>query len=424
MPSVTIAGANTTAAAIFLTNEVAPYAQTLASSLSAGLISGSLTAFNYTGGPSAPGPAAGTAGVVTITTVPATTVAIPTADTGVFITAGPASITGGGAGETVIAGSSGLTYTSIAPSGPGVSYIVAGDSANLITTTPDTTGNYEIFTGAGNDTIAVSGNSVLNAGSGQNSIAVTGGSAYIYSQGFDSITGSTVVGGGGTDTVDSGTGQATIDPGTSNFVISAGTGANALLFNAGSGSDTISVGAGGGTVTAGTGGFSILSAGAGGPNGAPTTLFGTANGDQLYASGNSVVLATAGAGNETISGAGGTPNNGVSVIGSTANNNFAAGSGNDTLIAGAGQDTLAGGTGKALMVSGTGADVFSFTAGTGGTDTITGFKANDTLQLVGYGISSVPNSASGGSTILTLADHTTITLFGVSALDPHQVVFK
>ena len=76
------------------------------------------------------------------------------------------------------------------------------------------------------------------------------------------------------------------------------------------------------------------------------------------------------------------------------------------------------------MVSGTGHDTFSFTFGSGGTDTITGFKATDTLQLTGYGISTVPTTTSGGSTIISLTDGTTITLSGVSSLNPNQVVLK
>jgi Ca2+-binding RTX toxin-like protein len=325
----------------------------------------------------------------------------------------------------VIAGNGAFTFTNITPSGNAVTYIAAGDGNNVIATTPGTSGNYAINTGTGNDTISVSGNAVVNAGTGTNLIAVTGGNALIYSEGYDSITGSAVAG-GGMDTVNVGSGQATINPGTSNFVIYSTSAANTnpLIFDAGSGSDTISVGLGGGTVTGGSAGNNILYAGAGGPGGAPTTLFGTADGDQLYASGNTVAFVTAGAGNETISGAGGTPTGGVSVFGSAANNTFKAGSGNDTLIAGAGNDTLMGGTGHALMVSGTGADTFSFTFGTGGNDTITGFKATDTLQLTGYGITMVPASSVGAGTLISLSDGTTITLSSVTSLNPNQVVLN
>ena len=136
-----------------------------------------------------------------------------------------------------------------------------------------------------------------------------------------------------------------------------------------------------------------------------------------------MVFATAGAGDETITGAGGSPN-GFSVPGSTANNQFTAGSGNDTLIAGAGSDTLVGGTGSALMISGTGPDTFSFQFGNGGQDTITGFKASDTLVLSQFGITSVTPATGSGSAVISLSDGTKITLTGVTSLDPSQVVLK
>ena len=87
-------------------------------------------------------------------------------------------------------------------------------------------------------------------------------------------------------------------------------------------------------------------------------------------------------------------------------------------------DTLIGSTGSAVMVSGTGPDTFAFQFGNGGADTITGFKATDTLQLTGFGISSLPTTVSGGSTVVALNDGTTITLTGVTSLPSSQVVLK
>ncbi len=362
-----ISGANTSAEAVFDTNEAFPYAQTLAKELSAGLESGSLTPLNYTSGPVAP---AATGGVVVITTAPTTAIAIPTTDVGVFITDGPATITGGAPGETVIGGSFGLTYTNITPSGPGVDYIVVGDGSNLISTSPNTTGNYSIDSGAGDDTISVSGNAEINAGTGRNSISVTGGGSFIFSEGGDNITGSTVVGGEGTDTVEIGTGQTTINPGTSNFDIFEDSDAtNPLFFAPGSGSDTISVGASGGTVFGGSAGFNILMAGVG-------ALYGAGNGDQLYATGSAPVVLTAGVGNETLSGAGGTLN-GSSFAASTADDTFVVGSENDTIMGGSGSDTV--------DFAGVRAD-YAFSAGAGGTLLVTGigggFSAVDTLSNI------------------------------------------
>ena len=420
MPSVTVTGSSITSLVQYITNQAAPYAQTLATVISESLAAGTMQAFHYASGTVAPGPVATDDGVVFITATPSTAVMIPTTDLGVVISdSGRTSITGGAAGGYVIAGSGGLSYTDITPSGPGVTYIAAGDLANLITTTPGTTGNYQVNTGLGNDTISVNGNSMINAGTGSNDISVSGGNAYIYSEGHDIIHG-----GGGTDTINIDNGQATIDPGSSNlFIFGNTTTTNPLLVQAGTGSDTISVGSGGGNVTAGSGGNSILFGGAGGQSSAMTVLQGTANGDQIFAIGAGVVNATAGAGNETITGAGGAPN-GFSVPGSTANNTFTAGTGNDTLIAGAGNDTLQGGSGTALMMSGTGADTFAFEDGLASHDTVTGFKSTDTLQLNGFNISTVPAVTSGGSTIISLTDGTTITLSGVTGLNPNQVALK
>ncbi len=419
MPTVTVSGAGTSVTLTYTSNDSVPYANTLANAISAALQNGSLTAFPYTSGATTPG---GPGGVAFFATSPSQTVAVPTSDVGIIDAAsGPVSITGGGVGETVVAGSGGLTYTGITPSGSAVDYIAAGDGANFIATATTGTGNYQVNTGAGNDTISVFGNGVVNAGTGNNSVSVSGGSSLIYSEGHDSITTSGV----GTDTINVGTGTPTINPGSANLVVTSSSTAGALFIAAGTGSDTISVGPGGGAVYAGSGGNSILVAGTVGANGAATTLHGGGGGDQLYASGSTAVYAAAGPGNETLSGAGGTPAGGVSVAGSTASNTFLAGTGNDTLIAGAGKDTLVGASGHAVMTSGTGADVFSFTSGTaGGMDTITGFKAADTLALTGYGSGPVPTTTMGGSTVVHLSDGTSITIQGVSALNPSQIVLK
>jgi Ca2+-binding RTX toxin-like protein len=423
MPSVTITGASDVNLT-FSTNDSAPFAFNLGGLIGAGLTSGALTAFNYVSGATAPGPATGTGGVAVFGSgiTPTTTVDVPVTDSAIVDSStGPLSITGGAAGETVVAGSGALNYTDITPSGDATDYIVAGDGNNLISTSTVGGGNYSINLGSGNDSVSINGNSSINAGTGHNFITVGGGGSIISSEGFDSITGSSVAS-ATADTVNIGSGQTTVDPGASNFFIfGTSTTTNPLVFKPGTGSDTISVGSGGGNVFAGSGGNSILFGGAGGGS-APVVLHGTADGDQIFSIGAGNVTAIAGAGNETITGAGGSPD-GFSVPGSTGNNTFEAGSGNDTLIAGAGQDTLWGGTGNALLQSGTGADTFEFQFGSGGQDTVTGFKATDTLQFNGFGLTSttLPETSVGGSTVIALNDGTTVTLQGVTSLNPAQV---
>ncbi|MCB8883103.1 Hint domain-containing protein [Acidisoma cellulosilytica] len=416
MSDVTISGAS--APAIFETDEAAPYAQTLAAALNSGLDSGTLTALPYTSGPVAP---AAAGGVVVITTTPATTLAIPTTDVGLFITGGATSVTGGGVGETVIGGSGGLTYTDITPSGSVVDYIAVGDGNNLITTGTTGIGNYQINTGAGNDTISVFGNAVINAGTGQNTISVSGGNSYIYSEGGDNIT----MSGTGTDTVNIGTGQTTINPGSTNLFVFGSTDATKPIFiGRGTGSDTISVGSGGGTVYAGTGGNSVLFGGTGAATtGAVTALHGSTNGDQLYAIGAAPVVLYAGGGDETLSGAGGTVD-GLAVPESTADNTFMAGSGNDTIVGGAGNDVIIASTGRGAFASGTGKTTFAFVNGeAGGQDTITGFASNDRLVFNGYGVAQFPTEVVGGSEIIELPDATEITLQGITSLSPSQIFY-
>jgi serralysin len=410
---------------VYNTTQSYGFAAALGSAVGAGLTSGTLTQYNYTSGPTAPGPTTGTNGVANFnsSSTPSTTVTVPTTDSAVVDSmSGPLSITGGAAGDTVVAGSGGLYYTNITPSGSKIDYITAGDGNNTIETSTTGTGNYAVNTGAGNDIISVNGNAVVNAGTGNNSISVSGGNSLIYSEGNDSIQGSTVVGAGGTDTVNVGSGQATVNPGTSNlFIFGTSTTTNPLVVLPGTGSDTISVGSGGGYVSAGTGGNSILYGGAGASN-APLVLRGGASGDQIFAVSSGKVTAYAGPGNETISGAA-SDANGFPQPGSTANNTFYAGTGNDTLIAGLGNDTLIGGTGTALMVSSTqGATTFEFQFGnTVGQDTITGFKATDTLDLSGFGTTPVNETVSGGSTVISLFDGTQITISGVTNLNPNQI---
>ena len=371
MPNVMISGATTSAEAIFDTDEAFPYAQTLAAQLSNGLENGSLTPLNYASGTIAPG---ATGGVVVITMAPNTTVTIPTTDVGLFITAGPTKITGGAPGESVVGGSFGLTYTDITPSGPAVDYIVAGDGTNLITTSTTGTGNYQIDTGAGNDSISLFGNGVINAGTGGNSVSVSGGSSYIYSEGADIITAN----GSGTDTINIGTGRATVNPGSANlFIFEDDDATNPLFLGPGSGSDTVVAGAGGGTVYGGTAGNNVLMAGAGAPTGITTTLHGSSNGDLLIATGSGSVVLVAGAGSETLTGAGGTFN-GQSFAASTADDIFRTEpSGDDTIIGGSGTNTVTFGGLRADYLFAAGPDGTLQVTGVGG-----GFSSFDTLSDV------------------------------------------
>ncbi len=336
-------------------------------------------------------------------------------------TSGGLHLAGGAQGFSLVSQGD-LTFTNITASGTATDSIVAGGGSNYISTADAGLGFYNVQTGSGDDTVGLfSGNGTVNAGTGHNTIVIgggaTGGSGIVFSEGYDSIVGSTVAGGqlgsGGTDTIDIGSGTTTINPGSSNFVIYGNDGGPVWLQQGGSGSDTVQVGAGGGTVYGGSGGHNYLIGGATTVPGATTELHGAAAGDQLYATGSGNVLLAGGAGNETISAAGG-----VSPVDGTT---LGASSGNDTLVAGTGADSLVGGIG---------ADTFRFINGqAGGSDTITGFSASDTVSLNGYSYADanavLSNAVSvGGNTLLTLTDGTTITFAGTSSLNASQVQFN
>lgn len=432
MPSVTIPGGSSPEALTFNSSDASAYGQDLAQRISTALQTGSITAsYTYVSGSQAPQPISG-AGLLFVDTAPNQVVQLGTGNAAVIVTnaVGTVSLQGGAAGATVLAGNSGLVYTGITPSGTATANIVAGGGDNYISTGPVGAGRYAINTGSGADSIAVlAGNATVNAGTGTNLVVLGGGpqagNNLVYSEGYDSIVGNIVPGGGGSDTVDIGSGQTTINPGSSDFFV-FGEQVNGLTYLVGTGSATVAAGLGASTVFGGLAGRNLL---IGGLASGGTTLTGGGDGDQLFAVGGGKVVANAGSGaHVTISGAGG-PSAllaGYTAGASSASNLFLAGSGNDTLLAGGGADTLVGGTGRATMVSGTGRDTFQFDrSNPGGTTTVAGFKAGDTLLLNGFGLTpgTVLASAAvtGGSTVFNLAGGTTVTLAGVTGLSANQV---
>lgn len=242
---------------------------------------------------------------------------------------------------------------------------------------------------------------------------------------------------------------------------------NALLFTNGAGHSTVVGGndaaAGGGTVYGGTGSVTVFGGRnyvAGGTAGnnlvvstVGDTMAGGGSGDLLVGdSGHDLILA--GVGNETLTSSGESTTGtgtGALIFGGTGASLIAAGALFDTVVAGSGATTMFGGSGALnFLDAGSGADVIvtglhgdSVQAGSGsatvfatqgtnvirfldghagGTDIISGFKVGtDKLALSGYAgngaQAGITNSqVTGGSTILTLADNTRITLFGVSNL--------
>ena len=397
----------------FSSSENLAAAARAANTVLAGIASGAFTPVFYPGtGTVVPSPAAGN-GVAVFNTPTPQPVFVTAGNPYIIVNAsGAVSIQGGAAGGTVLAGAGvpgaplNLSYTNITPSGSATDTIVVTDGNNLIQTATAGAGNYNVSTGSGNDTISIlAGNSTISAGTGGNQVNLGSGFNLITSTGFDTVVGAQS--GGGTDTVNVTTGSTSIAGGSSsNFLIndvsagpvvaSLGTGAVQLtLANAGlaaiQGVGTTALTSGNAAVAAtetATGDFVLLQ------NGASTVVAATANDTVQALSGNNLVL---------------------------------AGIGNDTLLAGVGADTLMGGVGGAsntALVSGTGqGTTFAFSAAhSGGSDTISGFKATDVLSFTGYGANPQGTAiTAGGNTILTLSDGTTLTIAGATPT-AHQFI--
>jgi Ca2+-binding RTX toxin-like protein len=115
------------------------------------------------------------------------------------------------------------------------------------------------------------------------------------------------------------------------------------------------------------------------------------------------------------------------ITGDAGANRLTGGDGNDVLNGMGGIDYIYGGNGADRMTGGTGADVFVFNTGFGN-DTITDFEAGpgrgDRIWLQGAGAAnqastawSVADSAAGA--VITIVDHGSITLTGVTVAQLH-----
>ncbi|MFV3074459.1 calcium-binding protein [Niveispirillum fermenti] len=149
-----------------------------------------------------------------------------------------------------------------------------------------------------------------------------------------------------------------------------------------------------------------------------TILTGTGNDSVLGGAGNDVVrsggdsIVNGGAGNDTIIGG-----SGMSTLG--------GGAGADSIVAGSGGSYIIGESGNDTLVGGAGKDIFIYSPGDGN-DTIIGFDpTQDTLAFTStnFGSGSLDLGAlisnaqvSGGNTVLTLPDGSTITVVGLTGV--------
>ncbi len=188
-------------------------------------------------------------------------------------------------------------------------------------------------------------------------------------------------------------------------VVVGGTGDNnvtAVIFNASSVSKT-AIGSGNNEffVLDSTSGSNSIYAGSG-----SDTVLGGSSSDTISANGTAII--NGGAGSDTI-------------VGGTGFSTLGGGAGDDWIVAGSGGSLIIGETGNDSLVAGAGKDVFIFRPGDGN-DTISGFDpSQDTIgfSTTNYGsgtldlVSLMSNAkVSGGNTILTLPDGSTITVVG------------
>ena len=395
----------------FTSSENLAMAARAARTLLSGIQSGAFTPVSYSATGSFTSPESGR-GVAVIDRAGVQPVIVPGDYAGIVVNAaGPVSILGGGAGGTVLAGAGlpgaalNLSYTDITPSGDATTTIVVTDGNNLIQTSAAGAGSYVIAPGSGNDTINVlAGNSTVSAGTGSNRIALGSGANVVNSTGFDTITGAAVV--GGTDTVNVTTGTTSIASGASSFLVNDSS-SNAVQVALGTGADTVNVAGGGAATIQGGSAAAVV-------HGSALVAGVARTGGDFFVLGSGAASVVAGSANDTVQALSGS-------------NMIQAGTGNDTLLAGVGADTLVGGSGggaAAQLVSGTGlGTTFAFTAGgSGGADTISGFKSTDRLVFSGYGADPQGTAVTvAGGTVVTLWDGTTVTIVG-AAPSAHQFI--
>ena len=244
---------------------------------------------------------------------------------------------------------------------------------------------------------------------------------------------STVIGGNGDDAggglVLGGTGSVTVFGGR-NDVTGGSAGHNLMVSTVGDpslvgpfGSVTGStfIGGGVGDLLVGNSGGDLLVAGAGNETltsaGETRGSYGIGTGAMIYGGTGADVLVAGGLSDTEVAGSGA-----ATMFGGAGLTLLDAGSGADVIVTGTGGAFVQGGSGQATIQAGLGANTLVFLNGQGGgTDVVDGFKVGtDRLSLRGFGggvqAGVTGSQAVGGSTVLTLADNTRITLTGVASL--------
>ncbi len=334
----------------------------------------------------------------------------------------------------------------------------AGGDNVVQTGTSGVEGWYFDFEGGVNTVVAASGDDTITGSAQSNLIFLGSGQDVVYSEGSDTIVGTSVAGSGGAETVQA-IGKALTFGGASTLeFINGAPNTPSLPGGAGTvigGSGALSVFGATGNVTAfggtssneelvgGTGGNNVLVAqsaddiiyGGGvnniivaGPNATADTLIGSASGTSyLFGNANATGNLYGGATNATDATNWVIPDAGSNtIIGGGSNTDFSyifTGSANDTIYGNQAIDYIAAGSGTNTIYDSSGYTLIGFINGqSGGTVDINGFNpANAALALSGYAAGTATNAVASatvanGSTSFTLPDHTQVTLVGYTGL--------
>jgi hypothetical protein len=230
-------------------------------------------------------------------------------------------------------------------------------------------------------------------------VSVTGGQSYAWAVGNG---GEVILNGGASsgNLLFGGLSNAEYFGGAGSGIVVGGVGPDSpsLLYEGGSGATTIFGGNGNNYIQGGSG-PEVMIVGLG-----PTTIQATA--------GNTIWLMSSAP--VQVYGTGGIA---LFAGGSTGNDAFYTNGGSETLFGGAGPENFYIGNGQDTLVCGSGQEVFNFTNGiSGGSDTIYSFQPGlDAIHLQGFG-NTVPNlTYSGGNTLFTLSNGTSVEIYHVTA---------
>ncbi len=289
-------------------------------------------------------------------------------------------------------------------------HTVGGGAVKL--TVDDSYGNNSITGGAGgiNVTSTVGWDVITTQAGASDAITLGGRNNVLHSNGTDHVAAP-----GFYQEVDA-TGQATITGAGFNTYNLDGAGEKLTA----SGSGKIGVGAAGGASITDTGGDYALTVAAGGratisdqaaaspPGDSTVTVSGAATG--TIANGGKITLALGNTGASVQAGTGS-----VSVVCGAGADTLASGTGTASFTLGSGADHVTFGSGTASVTAGTGQDTYIFQAGQHGADTITGYRpGHDVLTYRGFTGNAVASGiVTGGGTVLTLADGSSVTFAGV-----------